>query len=84
MGIRIEKMNVVFESVSGAIIEPNYVFTDKEAVKQYLKEHSFPETKFYGTEDLIQDMRSEGMWTLMDEVTNEQRNYIVDMVSYFL
>lgn len=84
MGIRIEKKNIVFESVSMTAIEPNFVFTDKEAVKEYMREHPFPETKHYTAKDLFGDTHSEGMWTLMDEVTNEQQNYIVDMVAYFL
>ena len=84
MGIRIEKKNIVFESVSMAAIEPNCVFTDKEEVKKYLKEHLFPETKYYTANDLVGDTQSEGMWTLTDEVTDEQQNYIEDMVAEFL
>ena len=84
MGIRIEKKLVVFESVSMAAIEPNCVFTNKEEVRKYIKEHPFPETEFYATKDLIGDTQSEGMWTLMEEVTEEQQNYIEDMVAYFL
>ena len=84
MGIRIEKKNIVFESICMTPIEPNYVFTNEEEVKKYLKENPFPETKYYTANDLFGDTQSEGMWTLMDEITNEQQNYIVDMVSYFL
>lgn len=84
MSIRIEKRNIVFESVSMAAIEPNLVFTDKKEVETYLKEHPFPETKHYTAKDLLGDTQSEGMWTLQDEVTDEQQNYIEDMVGDFL
>jgi len=84
MGIRIEKKNIVYESVSMTTIEPNCVFTNKEEVEKYLKEHPFPETKYYTAKDLFGDTQSEGMWTLLDEVTDEQQNYIEDMVGNFL
>lgn len=84
MGIRIEKKLVVFETVSMTAIEPSSVFTNKEEVLKYIKEHPFPETKFYGTQDLIGDTQSGGMWTLMEEVTDEQQNYIEDMTYHFL
>ncbi len=84
MGIRIEKKLVVFETVSMAAIEPSGIFTKKEEVLEYIKEHPFPETEFYGTQDLIGDTQSGEMWTLMEEVTEEQQNYIEDMVAYFL
>ena len=84
MGIRIEKKNIVFESVSMTPIEPNTVFTNMGEVKDYLKEHPFPETEYYTANDLLGDTQSSGMWTLMDEVTDEQHNYIEDMVTYFI
>lgn len=84
MGIRIEKKNIVYESVGMIAIEPNYVFTNKEKVKEYIKKNPFPETKYYITEDLLCDIYSTGMWTLPDELTEEQREYIKKMIDYFL
>ena len=84
MSVRIEKKNIVYESVSMTAIEPNSVFTDKEAVKEYMREHPFPETKHYTAEDLFGDTHSEGMWTLPNELTEEQECYIEDMTRHFL
>ena len=84
MGIRIEKKNIVYESVSMTAIEPNFVFTNMEEIKEYLKTKPFPETKHFTANDLLWDTQSTGMWTLPDEITEEQKNYITDMTDHFL
>ena len=83
MSIRIEKRNIVFESVSGITIEPEHVFTD-EGVKEYLRKHPFPGTEHYTEEDLFADTRSSGAWWLPDELTEEQETYIAEMTYRFL
>ena len=84
MGIRIEKKIVVYESVSGVTIEPEYVFTDEDEVKEYLKKHTFPGTEHYTEEDLLADTQSSGAWWLPDEITEEQERYIAEMTYHFL
>ena len=84
MGIRIEKKNIVFESVSGVSIEPDTVFTRYDEVKEYIEENPFPETEHYTTEDLLEDTQSSGAWWLPDELTEEQEEYIKDMTYHFL
>ena len=82
MGIRIRMANVVYESVTMTAIAPNMIFPSVEKVKEYLKKHPFPEGS-YTEEDLLADTQSEGMWTLPEDVTEEQKDYIVEMTTYF-
>jgi len=84
MSVRIEKRNVVYESVSGVSIEPDTVFTNMDEVKEYLKKNPFPRTKHYTEEDLIADTQSSGAWWLPDEITDEQETYISEMTYHFL
>ena len=84
MGIRIEKKTVVYESVGGMSIEPEHFFPNGEKVREYLKKNPFPETGHYTAEDLLCDTQSTGSWWLPDELTDDQKSYIVEMTDHFL
>lgn len=84
MGIRIEKKLVVYESVTLNAIEPQYVFPDREEVKEYLKENPFPEIDGYDKDHLLWDTQSDGFWTLPENVTGEQKEYIINMIDHFM
>lgn len=77
MGIRIKKEIVVYDSITGIGIEPNYLF-NADKVKEYLKIHKFPEGE-YTSEDLFYDTQSTGVWMLPEYITNEQIKYIGEM-----
>jgi len=83
MGVRVEKKWIVYESVTMTPIQPGIVLPE-DKVEQYLREHPFPETEDYTKEDLLMDTRSDGMWVLGDYVTEEQREYIDEMVQAIL
>lgn len=82
MSIRVEKRNVV--NVSGVSIKPDIFFSNKNEVREYIRKNPFPETRYYTEGDLWWDIRSSGAWWLPDEVTEEQKEYIIEMVRYFL
>jgi len=79
MSIRIEKRWVVYESVTLQPIVPCFVLPE-EKVRKYIEKNPFPETKDYTTNDLIMDTQTDGMWTLPEYLTDEQRDYIREMV----
>jgi len=79
MSVRIEKKWIVFDSVTMTPINPKHDLNAEE-VKKYLERNPFPETSDYKAEDLLNDIKIEGLWILGDYVTEEQRNYIVEMI----
>lgn len=84
MGVRIEKKTIVYESVGGESIVPWIVFPSKVEIKEYMKKNPYPETDIYTLEDLLADTSSSGAWWLPDGLTEEQKDYIIDMTEYFL
>jgi hypothetical protein len=83
MSIKIEKKWIVYESVTLNPIIPAYVL-NLDKVKEYINNNPFPETEDYTKEDLLFDVQSDGIWTLGDYVTEEQREYIREMVQTLL
>jgi hypothetical protein len=88
MGIKVEKMVVIFSSVTMMPIVPVEIFPGGkqglEERKEYLKENPFPATDKYTESDLLYDTFTGGMWTLSDNVTEEQIKYIIEFTEHFL
>jgi hypothetical protein len=86
MGIRIKKLTVVYDSFNMKAIEPKYIFPGIDTVRRYVEDNPFPESEdcYYSEEDLVHDTQTTGMWSLPDDLTTEQKEYIVEMVNYFL
>lgn len=79
MSVEIEKKWVVYDTTTLQPIIPSLVLPER-AVRKYIRENPFPETPDYTAEDLIMDTQTDGMWTLPDYLTDEQREYIREMV----
>lgn len=79
MSVSVERKWVVYDTTTLQPIVPCLVLPER-AVRKYVKEHPFPETKDYTTDDLIMDTQTDGMWTLPEYLTDEQRDYIREMV----
>ena len=87
VGIRIEKVNLVYCSTTGQAIVPEHVFHTLESlvkVNDYVKANPFPETELYNAKDLLCDCTSSSAWTLGDYVTEEQKDYIIELINVFL
>lgn len=75
MGIRIERVTLVYESVSMTPIEPGNLISKKEA-EAYLEEHPFPKDERYSEDDFLNDLDCTGFWTLPDGLKDETLDYI--------
>lgn len=85
MGIRINKWNLVYESVTMTPIEPPTLCVSSDRLEKYLKECPPPkDTPNYTLELLKSDLNSEGIWTVPDDISPEWDEYICDLVSAFL
>jgi len=83
MGIRIEKMMVVHESVYMTVIHPNSFLKQKE-VFVYMLFKPVPKDPSYSAMDLLSDSDTDGFWTLPLDITKEMQRYICDMMDYFI
>jgi hypothetical protein len=81
VAIRVEKKWVVFESVGMEAINPAYLGITREDIEEYMKEHPMPEDPNYSKEDLIGDLtESSSMLTLLDELKQETRKYVAEVI----
>ena len=80
MGIRIEKKTVVYDSITGIGIEPEYLGISREELESYIAQHPFPSDPAYPKEYIIADIKSSGVWFLADDVSEEVKDWIVDML----
>ena len=85
MGIRIDRWNLVYESVTMTPIEPPTLCATSAKLEKYLKAHPPPkDTPEYNLRNLKDDLNSEGVWTVPDDISPEWEEYICDLVSAFL
>jgi hypothetical protein len=81
VAIRVEKKWIVYESCSGEAIDPAYLGITREDIEEYMKEHPMPEDPNYSKKDLIGDLtESSGMLTLLDELKQETREYVAEVI----
>ena len=81
MGIRVENLKVVYESVTMAAIEPNYLSITREQIEEYIKTHPYPDDSAYSVEDMIGDVtQSSGIYTLPRDTKDETDDWIADML----
>ena len=83
MGIRVEKMTVVYASDTMTAIDPSIFLKPKE-VFIYMLFNPVPKDPNYSAEDLLGDSESEGFWTLPDTISEEMKDYIEEMMNYFI
>ena len=83
MSIRIEKKWIVYESVSWTTIDPAIFLTPKD-VFIYMLFNTVPKDPCYSAKDLLGDSEAEGFWTLPDEISEKMRDYVSDMMDYFI
>ena len=83
MSIEIRTTTLVWDGFNCRAIEPNTIFPNPSKVRKYIKLNPFPESQTYTTEDLIGDTQSEGSWTLGNDVTEKQKEYIVTITQHF-
>jgi len=85
MGVKVERKWVVFESVIGEAINPEYLSISEEDVLKYMEENPMPVDPVYSKQDLIHDVcHSSGMLTLMDEMNSETREYVAELIGELL
>ena len=81
MGIKVERKWVVFESVTGEAMNPEYMSLSEEEVLKYMEENPMPADPVYSEQDLIHDVcHSSGMLTLMDDMKQETREYVAELI----
>lgn len=82
MGIRVERVVLVYESICMETVIPRYLGISQESAEEYLQKHPYPEDKAYTKDDLLADLScGGGMWTLPDRIRDETMAYISDMIS---
>jgi len=85
MGIRfVRNKSGIYETSSCYFIEPSHLLISDEEIKEYLAKHPFPKDENYSIEDLKRDLRSDGSFTLPNEINDETGEYIARMISELL
>jgi len=81
MGVRVDRFWVVYESVGGNAIDPEYLGISKGKIQEYMKENPMPEDHEYSPEDLIIDVtQSSGFLTLSNDMKPETREYVAELI----
>lgn len=83
MSVRVNDLTIVYESVTMTPIVPNTILNAKK-VFVYCLFNSVPKDEHYTPRDLLWDAQSDGMWTLPESISWDMREFIADMVQYFL
>lgn len=82
MGIRVGRFWVIYESVSGNAIDPEFLNISEEKMRKYLKENPMPKDPEYSPEDLIGDItNSSGFYSLPDNTKEETRDHVVELLN---
>lgn len=85
MGIRIENVRIVFESVGGNAIDPSMdLMVDEDEIENYIKKNPFPESENYTKDDFINDMLSSGFLELPNNLKDETEDYIAEFIEEYL
>ena len=83
MSIQIRKWYVPIQSITGNVIEPEYMDWKKDDIEEYLKEHPMPEDKNYSKEDLMSDLTdSSGSLTFSSDLKEETIEYLSDLMNW--
>ena len=81
MGVRVDRFWVVYDSVCGEAIDPEYLGISKEDIREYMKENPMPKDPEYSPEDLIIDVtKSSGFLKLPDAMQPETRGYVAELI----
>lgn len=82
MGIRVDNLKVVYDSVTMEVIEPEYLSITKQQIEEYLKEHPMPEDPEYSLEDMINDItKSTGFYHLPKAIKDDTADFIATLIS---
>ena len=84
MGIRVERKLVVFESITGVGIEPEYTGITPGQLRAYMIGNPVPIDSEYSKEDILADIRSSGVWFLPDKTSEAVQDWIAQMLSDLL
>ena len=80
--IRIEKVMLVYDSITGLAIEPNYLQITKDELIDYMKAYPMPRDAKYSQKDFIHDItQSSGFYSLPNGVKKETVEYIEDTLN---
>lgn len=82
MSIRVDKFWLVYESITGIGIEPEYLSITREDVEKYMKNNPMSEDSAYTKEELIEDLTmSSGFYVLPEDTKEETRDYVAEMLN---
>jgi len=80
--IKIRKCWMIYESVTMEGIDPSALRISEEDIRNYLRANPMPEDPAYSRDNLIHDLtRSSGTYTLPNDIRQETRDYIEDMLN---
>lgn len=83
--IRIENVMLVYDSITGLAIEPNYLEIAKDDLVDYIKENPMPKDAKYSQEDFIYDViHSSGFYSLPSGVKEKTVEYVADVLNDFI
>ena len=83
--IRIENVMLVYDSITGLAIEPNYIGIEKDDLVAYIKENPMPKDAKYSQDDFIYDMiNSSGFYSLPTGVNEKTVEYVADALNDFI
>ena len=84
MGIRIENITILWDSVMGTPITPGYL-CNKLQIVNYLKDHPFPDDQSYSKGDFIRDMQTtDNIVTFDQPLSKEIAEYIEEFIKEIL
>ena len=81
MGVRIEKKLVVYDSIMGLGVAPDFA---KERLRQYIAGHPFPSDLAYNETDLLIDGSSSDVWFLPNGTSEAVQEWIIQMLNDLL
>jgi len=80
--IKTGRFIVVYDDDEGDVINPGAEHIPREEVESYMRRHPVPADPAYSKDDILRDLTESGsFYRLPDDVSNEMRSYIEDMLN---
>lgn len=82
MGIRVDDIKLVYESITREAVLPEYLGITKEKMEEYLKEHPMPKDPEYSLEEMVNDItKSTGFYSLPKDIKDDTADFIATLIS---